>query len=252
MTPGPLVTLTTDFGESSPYVAQMKGVLLRKLPFARLVDITHAVPPQHVLAGAVLLHEATAWFPPEAIHIGVVDPGVGTERPVIAARTSRGYVVGPDNGLFGLLDLHNVVRLDRREFWNADVSFTFHGRDIMAPVAAALGSGVPLDDLGTRTNEWQQMRLPTPRISQSEISGEILFADSFGNLMTNIREADLGAPPAEVSFADRVFRFVQTYGQAEPGHPVALIGSSGRLELAIVNGSAAKAFPDTGEVRVGR
>lgn len=250
MTPGPLVTLTTDFGESSPYVAQMKGVLLRKLPLARLVDITHAVPAQHVLAGAIVLHEATAWFPPEAIHIGVVDPGVGTDRPVIAARTSRGYVVGPDNGLFSLLELHDVVRLDRAEFWNDPVSFTFHGRDVMAPVAAAIGAGVPLDDLGTRMDAWQEITLPAPRISQSEITGEILFADSFGNLMTNIHEADFAAPPAEVQFAGESFRFVQTYGQAEPGQPVALIGSSGRLELAIVNGNAAKAFAVAGEVRV--
>ncbi|MEX0824828.1 MAG: SAM-dependent chlorinase/fluorinase [Pirellulaceae bacterium] len=245
-----MITLTTDFGVSSPYVAQMKGVLLTKHPFAQLVDITHAVPAQHVLAGAIFLQEATAWFPPAAIHIGVVDPGVGTERPVIAARTSRGYVVGPDNGLFSLLDLHDVVRLDRAEFWNARVSSTFHGRDIMAPVAAALGSGVPLDDLGTRTSSWQQIALPAPQIGSSEIIGEILFADSFGNLMTNICEKDLDAPPAEVQFAGETFRFVQTYGQAEPGQPVVLIGSSGRLELAIVNGNAAKAFDGGGEIRI--
>jgi len=250
MTATPLITLTTDFGISSPYVAQMKGVLLAQVPDVRLVDVTHAVPAQQVVAAALILQDSLPWFPKEAIHVAVIDPGVGTSRPVIAARSRHGYLIGPDNGLFSLFELREVVRLDRPEFWGKQVSATFHGRDLMAPVAAALARGVRLDRLGTPVDDWQRLDLPRPQREDGKLIGEILFADSFGNLITNLTANDVPVPPHQVSLTDHRFRWVGTYGEAEPGEPVALIGSSGRLELAVVNGDAARTLPSTGRVVV--
>lgn len=239
------ITLTTDFGVSSAYVAQMKGVLLQRAPGAPLVDVTHAVPPQDILAGALVLEDALRWFPPGSVHVGVVDPGVGTRRRIIAGRLGDGFFVGPDNGLFSLagaaLGFRELVVVERSEYWLSEVSATFHGRDVMAPVAAALYGGTALHQLGTGAIDWVRLQIDPPEQRDGVMTGQVLIADSFGNLITNLRSADVqSARRARVAGHD--VRIVRTYGDAHAGDAIALIGSSGRLEIAIANGNAAERF----------
>ena len=245
----PLITLTTDFGTGGGYVAQMKGVLLIRIPDVRLVDITHDVPPQNVPAAAIVLADTLVHFPDGAVHVGVVDPGVGTDRPILAGRCRNGFFVGPDNGLFSLCEIQEAVALDQPRYWLADVSRTFHGRDIMAPVAAALAGGTRLRDLGRPVTHWQTLETPPPDRDGGRLTARVLTSDSFGNLITNLTSRDLpGAAIARVpdgAIARAVVRvagkpipLVGCYGEREPGHGVALLGSSGRLEIAVVNGSA--------------
>ena len=193
----PIITLTTDFGTTDSYVAQMKGVILGIAPDATLVDITHQVPPQDIVAGSAILADAVGAFPPDTIHLVVVDPGVGSERrPVAVETTSRGERLGPrfvapDNGvLTGALQhfpLRRAVRLAERRFWRTDVSHTFHGRDLFAPVAAHLSRGIELAEFGPPL-DWELILLPVDRpvVEGDEIRGHIARTDSFGNLITNI------------------------------------------------------------------
>ncbi len=237
----PLVSLTTDFGGDSPYVAQMKGVLLRRLPDATLVDITHAVPSQDVMAAAISLADTLPWFPSQAVHIGVVDPGVGTDRRILAGRLRDGWFVGPDNGLFSLSEIREAVSLQNPQYWQAKVSDTFHGRDIMAPVAAAIASGVPLQQLGPAVHDWAVLSLPEPRRQEEQLLGQVIHVDSFGNLITNLKETEI-TPDAHVTIGGEAIPMVRCYGEASAGELVALIGSAGRLEIAVVNGSAEAAI----------
>lgn len=237
----PLVTLTTDFGTLGGYVAQMKGVLLTRIPDVRLVDITHQLPPQNVSAAAILLADTLDHFPGGAVHIGVVDPGVGTARPILAGRCRNGFFVGPDNGLFSLCEIREAVALDQPRYWSANVSRTFHGRDIMAPVAAALAAGTPLRDLGSPVTRWETLEMPPPDRDGDRLTARVLTSDSFGNLITNVTSRDLPDPAihrAIVRVAGKPIPLVGCYGERDPGDGVALLGSSGRLEIALVNGSA--------------
>ena len=241
--PPPTITLTTDFGVSSPYVAQMKAVLLSRAAGCPLVDVTHAITPQHVVEAAVVLADSLRWFPAGSVHLAVVDPGVGTQRRIIAGRCHDGFFVGPDNGVFSLCDLRDVVVLDRPEAWLPEISATFHGRDIMAPVAAAVAMGSPLNQLGSRTEDWIKLRLPEPTCTATSVTGEIIYADSFGNLVTNLRGSHCRGL-AKVFAGDRTVPLVRCYGQASAGDVVALVGSSGRLEIAVVNGNARSLLGD--------
>ena len=148
----PIITLTTDFGTGSPYVAAMKGVILSINPAATIVDISHAVPAQDIARGALVLEDTTPWFPADTIHVAVVDPGVGTQRSILYARIGPQQYIAPDNGLLGRLMARTrpslVLRLTEREYWLPEVSHTFHGRDIMAPVAARLSLGLDPRRLG--------------------------------------------------------------------------------------------------------
>ena len=245
----PLVTLTTDFGTLGGYVAQLKGVLLTRIPDVRLVDITHQLPPQNVSAAAILLADTLHHFPDGAVHMGVVDPGVGTARPILAGRCRNGLFVGPDNGLFSLCEIREAVALDQPRYWLANVSHTFHGRDIMAPVAAALAAGTPLRDLGSPVTRWETLEMPPPDRDGDRLTARVLTSDSFGNLITNLTSRDLPGTAiarvpagaiarAVVRVAGKPIPLVGCYGEREPGDGVALLGSSGRLEIAVVNGSA--------------
>jgi S-adenosylmethionine hydrolase len=239
-----LVTLTTDFGDGSSYVAAMKGALLTVNPAARLLDLSHRLPPQDVIAAAYFLADALPWFPPGTIHVVVVDPGVGTGRALLYVRWNCQSILVPDNGCWTALlrpddPTPHVVRLENARYWRPDVSATFHGRDILAPVAGHLTLGAAPADLGPLVTDWVRISLPRPRVSDEEICGEVVIVDPFGNLVTNIPAADV-TTAALVSVAGQpVPRRVRTYGDAEPGALVALIGSSDRLEIAVVNGSAA-------------
>jgi S-adenosylmethionine hydrolase len=243
-----IITLTTDFGTGSPYVAAMKGVILSINPRATIVDITHAIEAQNIRAGALALAESARWFPPDTIHVAVVDPGVGTERKIIYARMGEQHFVAPDNGLLSRLALQappsTIITVNEPEFWLPEVSATFHGRDIMAPVAARLSLGLDPRRLGSRQDELVRLDWTEARVAANRIEGSVQSIDSFGNLITDISaEALSGAPRGEevaILCDDHETRGIfQTYADQPEMTLIALVGSSGKLELAIVGDSAA-------------
>ncbi|MBY0524130.1 MAG: SAM-dependent chlorinase/fluorinase [Gemmataceae bacterium] len=243
--PDPIITLTTDFGEASPYVAAMKGVILSINPTARIVDLGHQVPPQDLRHAAHFLAAAIPYFPPSVIHIVVVDPGVGTDRSLLYVEISGHRLLVPDNGCWtalGRLGLPHVRRLTERRYWREPVSNTFHGRDILAPVAAHLSLGIAADQLGPQVAAYVQLQTPVPHFDpqRSLWSGEVAFIDAFGNLISNIPATTLGDGPARIEVNGHpVPRRVRTYGEADPGALVALVSSTGMLEVAVVQGHAA-------------
>jgi S-adenosylmethionine hydrolase len=243
-----IITLTTDFGRDSAYVAVMKGVILSINPAAVIVDISHAVAPQNIAEGAFVLGEATRWFPPDSIHVAVVDPGVGTNRKIVYARVGDQQYVCPDNGLLSYVCRdkrpEHAFEVTNRSLFLAEVSNTFHGRDIMAPVAARLSFGFTPEQLGPPLQTLKLFDWPRPERRGNAIVGRILHADSFGNLITNVRREDLPGDigPADFFVESAQHRFdgiVKTYSESPPGKPAALFGSSGLLELAVVQGNAA-------------
>jgi S-adenosylmethionine hydrolase len=242
----PVVTFLTDFGAGSGYPAQMKAVVLARLPEARLVDLSHEVPHYDVLAGALLLEACVPWFPLHAVHCAVVDPGVGTTRRAICVVDPEGRrLVGPDNGLLTpfLGDGARALALTDPEHAPAPRSATFHGRDLFAPVAAWLAGGGDPERLGPRVADPVRLAWPEAVREAGGVRGEVLAADPFGNLLTSVRERDLdGARVAAVEVGGRRARFVRTFGEGAPGELVALVGSSGRLEVAVREASAARAL----------
>ncbi len=251
MTP-PVITLLTDFGVSSPYVAQMRGVLLSRGVNLPIIDLTHAIPPQDIRAAALVLDDCLPWFPERSIHLAVVDPGVGTSRRIIAMQIGEHTVLAPDNGLVSWAAEHygyrHVFAVDNPSYWHPNVSRTFHGRDIFAPVAAAIAQGTPLSSIGTQIDHWQrldacQIDADSRSISEATcITAQIIYADSFGNLITNVSRSLINNRTITSIECgnNRISRFVETYGDASAGSLVSLYGSSNRLEIAIVNGNAAQ------------
>jgi len=246
-----LATLTTDFGAGSPYIAELKGVLLTRAPLSQLIDITHDIPPQNIAAGALVLAQATPWFPPQTLHIAVVDPGVGTSRKMIYARIGEQRYLAPDNGLLSRLAKNTtpseIYAIENHRFMLPQVSRTFHGRDILAPVAAALLNGLDPSELGSPLATLVQLNWPEPQHGERSVRGEVLTIDHYGNMITNIRRDDL--PAAALALPETIIcecvgqtirGLQQTYGNAPPGQLIALVGSGGYLELAIVNGNAAR------------
>lgn len=261
----PIVTLLTDFGLADPYVAEMKGVILSIQPLAAMVDITHQIPPGDVLAGAVALRQALPYFPEGTVHCAVVDPGVGTERRILAARYAGQAIVAPDNGLISFVEQDQplseivVVRNDRY-FLPGPTSATFHGRDIMAPVAAAIAGGLDLTKLGPPPEKFKLLDLPQPRSEDGGVVvGQIIYVDRFGNLISNVPavllEQSLGdRVAAVVSCAGRDVGAIQaTYDFGEAGQPLALINSMSLLEVAVKGGKASDVLGAGvgAEVRVG-
>jgi S-adenosyl-L-methionine hydrolase (adenosine-forming) len=238
----PLVTLTTDYGSGSGYPAQLKGVLLSAVPELCLVDLSHDVPAFDIVAGALLLEACVPRFPPDAVHLAVVDPGVGTARRPIAVVDREGRrMVGPDNGL-----LTPFLGQGTRIFLLADPELvpkprgaTFHGRDLFAPVAAQLARGLAVERLGPELRDPVRLDLHRVEVRGNEVSGAVLASDSYGNLVTSIREEDLGGPVREVRVAGRAARWVRTFGEGNTGELLAMLGSGGRVEIAMREGSAA-------------
>ena len=260
MSPAPIVLLT-DFGLGDGYVAAMKGVILSRVPAAPLVDLTHDVPPQDVRRAAFLLATTVPYFPPGTVFLTVVDPGVGTTRRGLAIQAADRYLVGPDNGVLvwalrflardgrlavdleaGQLRLRSggrAVELAERRFWRPEVSSTFHGRDIFAPVAAELSSGRPLEALGSPVATIVDLPWPDPRRGEDgSATAEVVAVDRFGNLVTSLRASDLPDQPVVEIAGERIVGLAPHFQAAAP--VVALIGSSGFLELAAPNGSAAR------------
>jgi len=244
-----IITLTTDFGLADSYVGMMKGVILSIAPDAKLVDLSHEMAPQNIRQAAYVLHAAVPYFPTGTVHLAVVDPGVGSDRRALAVRTSRGCLVGPDNGVFTLF-LADEPGAECRAITNPvfmlpRVSVTFHGRDVFAPVAAHLARGLDIAQLGPRVTDPGMFAIPVPT-QQSDGSwlGHILYADHFGNLITSVTEDWVRRNgDVEISIGQRrIAGLCRAYAEAAPGELVALVGSSGYMEISIVNGSAAQSL----------
>jgi S-adenosylmethionine hydrolase len=249
----PLITLTTDFGTESPYVAAMKGVILGINPGARLLDLSHQVPPQDVRYAAFFLAGAIPYIPAGVLHVVVVDPGVGSERAVLYVEVDGHRLLVPDNGCWTSLlrdagPVPRVLRVEEPRYWRQPVSATFHGRDIFAPVAGHLSLGLDPSLLGPTAAEWVRLTVSRPTTGMNSISGEVIFVDHFGNLITNIPAEQL-QPPDVLQLGKRTyrrrFRWVRTYAEAAPGALVALVSSNGMLEVAVAQGNAARKLAAT-------
>jgi len=235
----PAITLLTDFGTADGYVAEMKGVLLCAAPHVPLLDMSHDVPAHDVEFARLTLARYWRRYPAGTVHIVVVDPGVGSEREAIAVGSGGHYLVGPDNGVLSpalfAMDAHAVALPV-----NPNASPTFHGRDVFAPAAAALARGAGLYDLGQPLLEPVRRRTPQPaRRSDGAIDGEVLTIDRFGNALTNLLARDVDTVTVQSGGMPKLLRIVRTYADAAPHEAVALVGSSGFLEIAVRDGHAA-------------
>lgn len=260
--PSPIVTLLTDFGTTDHYVASMKGVALATNPSLNLVDVTHDILPQDVLGGAFVLGSVWRDFPKGTIHLAVVDPGVGTDRNALLIE-GRGYIfLVPDNGLISFVlpndkteqlpfavyqsSLPNGFRaysLDDTSYWHFPVSQTFHGRDIFASVAGHISTGVNPAEVGKLVETINRLAVPIPEWHNEHLCGHLLHIDRFGNVITNISQdtPQISEGIWEVELGDeKVDRFVANYGVGEG--LVAITGSHGYLEIAMINGDAARAL----------
>jgi S-adenosylmethionine hydrolase len=242
-----IITLLTDFGESDGYVGAVKGVLLSRAPQATIIDIAHQIPPQDCFSAALALETACSTFPPGTIHIAVVDPGVGSKRRALACQAGEYYFLTPDNGLLTFVlrrhPLVLAVNISQIQPPQGRISFTFHARDIFAPAAAHLAGGGTLEELGDRAYDLTLLDVPAPTKEENTLTGQVIYIDTFGNLITNITEDDLaGRTPAELlvqigSYA--IKGLAKSYFQGLSGKPLALLGSGGRMEIA-VGGKSAK------------
>lgn len=240
-----LITLTTDFGLVDPFVGILKGVIASRAPAVATIDITHGIPPQDVLAGALVLRHAVPFFPPGTVHLAVVDPGVGSARRALCVETDTAVLVGPDNGLLSLVApaVRRIVELTEERFFLTPRSATFHGRDVFAPVAAAVAIGTDLDDLGPRRPDLQRLTVPEPTRHGSAVHGQVIYVDRFGNLVTNLPGRTF--PPGRVSISIRQARIrgvSPSYAAVARDTPVAVVNSWDLLEIAIRDGSARERF----------
>ena len=246
-----IITLTTDFGLQDPFAGQLKGALLTVNRSVRIIDLCHAMPPHDVLSAALAVRTSYRYFPEGSLHLIVVDPGVGSSRHILAAAADNHLFVAPDNGLLPLILTESTItalyRVENSSLFSRNISNTFHGRDIMAPIAAELARGMAPDRVGSATTPecCVQLEFPKPVIFSSTIEGEIIHIDHFGNMRTNITRADLDEfPPG--SFAElringqQITIFAAAYADAPPRHPLALIDSAGYLEIAVNRGNAAR------------
>lgn len=252
-----VLTLTTDFGTADGYVGAMKGVIAGIAPSARILDLTHALPPQDVRAAAYALYRAVRYYPPGSVHCAVVDPGVGTTRRAIALETSdRQVLVGPDSGVFTLFyppfvdDAPRAVELTESRWWRnaAEPSSTFHGRDVFAPVAAHVArriedeGEVDLAEFGPSATGLHRFGFPRPIEEADAYRGEIVHVDHFGNAVTNLpaRWVEHAEGNAVLEAGGKTMPIVTTYGDVGVGDLCALVGSAGWLEVACRDGSAAE------------
>lgn len=248
--PRPIITFLSDFGHEDWFVGVVHGVLHAHAPDAHIVDLSHSIPPANVSRGAFMLEAAVHDFPPGTVHLAVVDPGVGTERRALAVESHGQYFVGPDNGLLEWAFCSpeaRVHQLTNKKYFRQPVSRTFHGRDVFAPVSAALARGESIAKLGPEVTD--PIRLPAhePQQRDGALVGHVVFVDRFGNALTNLTSPSLAVvfgesgsdDSYEVAILDRVVKGLsRSYGDAPVGTVMALLGSSGRLEIAQVGGAA--------------
>jgi len=264
----PVITLTTDFGTSDAYVASMKGVILTINPKAVIVDICHSIEPQNILQAAFILSTAYHYFPEGAIHLAIVDPGVGSQRKAIILKTPKAFFLAPDNGALSYIideldttpakPAHHfspspeqrklgagfeAVAITNPDFWRKSVSTTFHGRDMFAPVAAHLSLGIAIHKFGESLSHVFAFHIPRPfRDNQGNLIGRVLHIDNFGNLITNIRSGDLPGERITVTIGSQHIDGISQFYAEKEGLAV-IVGSSSYLEISLKNGNAA-AFLD--------
>jgi S-adenosylmethionine hydrolase len=239
-----IITLTTDFNITSEYVAAIKGVILNINPNTKIVDITHAIQPQNILQGAFVLYSIVKYFP-KAIHVGVIDPGVGTNRAGLIFKCQSGLLIGPDNGLLvpaaERLKIDIVYKITNNKFCLDDISSTFHGRDIFAPVAAHLSKNLKIEKVGGRIKHFKKLDLFGIKNTKDSLIGKVLNIDNFGNIVTNlpkdtiVKHFELGDQlTISTVTSQKGFKvpFKNTYDSVPKGTLLALISSSGFLELA--------------------
>lgn len=242
-----VITLTSDFGLTDPYVGIMKGVILSINPMAHVIDISHQIEAGSVFQCSVIFKEAYAFFPDGSIHVAVVDPGVGGNRRPIILKTKDHLFVGPDNGIFWPIILFHqgaeIIHLTKTKYFLPNVSHTFHGRDIFAPVAAHLSRGVEPLSMGPIITDPVSLEFPLPKQGKDVLSGQVIRVDHFGNLITNIHQRDieqfLGSNRPVIRIGNLIIEGMQkAYAEAREGQSLALIGSSGFLEIAVNAGRA--------------
>ncbi len=244
-----IVTLITDFGSRGEYSGAMKGAILSVNPRCRIVDITHEIEPQNILQASWVLKNSYPYFPPGTIHTAVVDPGVGTMRRAIVLAKKGHFFVGPDNGIFtwvfsgdGKVLTHEIIE---ERFFLSPKSDTFHGRDVFGPVAGHLSLGTPPRSFGPPAKDCVTLEWPRPKLSRRTVRGTILWADSFGNLITNVSREEYGTmlegrPILMRGKNWRIHRLRRTYGEGRAGETMVLFGSGGLLEISRNRGNALK------------
>jgi len=241
------ITLTTDFGLEDPYAAVMKGVILSINPAARIIDISHSVKAGSIMHAAVLIKEAYPFFPKGTVHVAVIDPGVGGKRRPILVKTENHVFVGPDNGVFSpIINDHKqtvIIHVTESRYFLPDISHTFHGRDIFAPVAAHISRGIDPLEMGQAIDDPVPLELPVPEQRGDSLYGRVMRIDHFGNLITNVKKRDLEeflGPESSVIIAGKVVieGLRSTYSEVRAGETLALIGSSGCLEISVNTGRA--------------
>ncbi|MGC8885791.1 MAG: SAM hydrolase/SAM-dependent halogenase family protein [Verrucomicrobiia bacterium] len=241
----PIITLTTDFGTRDWFVGTMKGVILSIAPNAKIVDITHEIPPGDIKSGAFALFAAYSYFPENTIHIAVVDPGVGSNRKPIAVKTNSYWFIAPDNGVLSYALINEEIKdirlIENEKFLLKPLGNTFHGRDVFAPAAAHIATGISGTKIGKKLTEFLRLEFPKPIIFKDRIEGEIIYIDRFGNAITNIKfKPDCSYYNCQVYIDNRpVARVRRCYADVQKGKAVAVPGSSGFIEIAVRDGNAA-------------
>ncbi|MGD9014564.1 MAG: SAM-dependent chlorinase/fluorinase [Candidatus Omnitrophota bacterium] len=247
-----IITLLTDFGLGDNFAGVIKGVILRINPKVEIIDISHNINPGDIFQAAFLLKSSYHYFPPGTIHLVVVDPGVGSKRKAIIAKSKNYYFIGPDNGVLSLAleaeeKVINQVCINNQRFFLRPVSSTFHGRDIFAPVAAYLSRGMNIAGFGTPQKGYQRLMFPSVRIKGNTLQGEIIYIDRFGNLISNIKQADfirfVGRRNFRISLKHKLFdQLSRSYLAVKKNKPLAIFGSFGNLEISVSLGNARDYF----------
>ncbi|MBR55265.1 hypothetical protein CMK19_16030 [Candidatus Poribacteria bacterium] len=246
-----IITLTSDFGTKDTYVGVMKGVILSISPSSNIIDLTHEIPAQNVAVGAWQISKAYSYFPSETIHLVVVDPGVGSDRRAVISLINNHTFVCPDNGLLSIISkespMGNSVAIENDSYFLPHISNTFHGRDIFAPVAAYLAKGIPMSEFGPSVDNLHKINFSHINSDNSQIEGQIIWIDNFGNAVTNISQQSINQilPNLElqISFANqKIFGLCSAYNQAKIGEAIAIIGSSEHLEISVNQGSAQQLY----------
>lgn len=240
---GRIITLATDFGEKDYFVGAVKGVLLSINPKVKIVDITHQLEPFNLISAAFTLKNSYACFPKETIHLAVVDPRVGGKRKPILIQTEKYFFVGPDNGIFSLIEepLKKIIHLTDPKYFLNPVSSTFHARDIFAPVSAYLSLGIKVEEFGKPIKKIVKIEVPKPQFQKDKTIGEIIQVDNFGNLITNIRPENLKRGIKAIKIKDKkILTISQTFSDTPKGEFLAYWGSAGFLEIGVNCGSAAQ------------
>jgi hypothetical protein len=245
------IALLSDFGTHDPFVGAMKGVLLARAPGLSIIDISHQIPPQDIQTAAFYLMAAMPYMPKRTLFMTVVDPTVGTGRGIVWAKTENYQFIAPDNGLISWVEQKEKIKearfISNSSLFMKTISSTFHGRDIMAPVAAAIAKGLPEKKIGPLFAGYRRFPFPQPEKAGNRIMGQVIAIDHFGNVVTNIMRSHLSAK-AVFNISDHMLKDLKlTYASVPEGEPLALIGSFGFLEFSVRNGNFARTF----DVKIG-